>query len=145
MRNISMAESYLRRAQRRLRDAERALGEGFTPDAVRYSQECTEISAKAALRLVGVEYPKEHDVGDELRLFSERFPGWFRAEIPRAAEAMRALTRARGLSFYGDEERGLTPEELFSVDYAREVYEEARRLLELCLKLLDEWRAQKPR
>ncbi|MFQ6077148.1 MAG: HEPN domain-containing protein [Candidatus Bathyarchaeia archaeon] len=106
MKNVSMAESYLRRAQRRLRDAERALNENFVPDAVRYSQECVEIAVKAVLRLLGLEYPKTHDLSVELQMHSKNLPGWFRRQAPEIAELMRSLAKSRGLSLYGDEERG---------------------------------------
>jgi len=144
MRNISMAESHLKRAQRRLRDAQRALEEGYAPDTVRYCQECVEIAVKAVLRLVGIEYPKSHDPSAELQLFSERFPEWFKAQIPKLAEATRLLAKTRGLAFYGDEERGLTPEDIFDFDYARKTLEEAKLQVDLCLKLLEEWKAGKP-
>jgi len=143
MKNVSMAESYLKRAQRRLRDAQRALEESYVPDAVRYCQECVEIAVKAVLRLVGIEYPKSHDLSAELSLFSDRFPDWFRARIPKLAETMRLLTKTRGLAFYGDEERGLTPEELFSYDYAKKTLEDVKLYLDLCLKLLEKWKAEK--
>ncbi|KPV61871.1 MAG: HEPN domain protein [Candidatus Bathyarchaeota archaeon BA2] len=136
-----MAESYLKRAERRLRDAQRALEESYVPDAVRYCQECVEIAVKAVLRLVGIEYPKSHDLSAELSLFSDRFPDWFGAQIPRLAETMRLLTKTRGLAFYGDEERGLTPEELFSYDYAKKTLEDVKLYLDLCLKLLERWKA----
>ena len=114
------------------------------PDTVRYCQECVEIAVKAVLRLVGVEYPKSHDSSAELRLYSERFPDWFRAQIPKLAETMRLLTKTRGLAFYGDEERGLTPEDLFAYDYAKKTLDDAKLYLDLCLKLLERWKAERP-
>lgn len=142
MINISMAESYLRRAWRRMKDAERALEEGYIPDVVRYCQECLEISVKGVLRLVGIEYPKSHDVSAELQLFSERFPPWFNIHISKMAEDIRMLADSRGLALYGDEERGLTPEELFNINYAKETLAKVKFYIELCLKLLEKWKGK---
>ena len=62
MKLVEMAEAYLRQASFRLRYAGDALRAGNHPYALRLSQECVELSLKAALRLVGIEYPKVHDV-----------------------------------------------------------------------------------
>jgi HEPN domain-containing protein len=43
---------------------------------VRLSQECVELSLKAVLKAVGIEYPKIHDVSDILIDFVDRFPEW---------------------------------------------------------------------
>lgn len=58
MRLSSLARDYLERAQNRVIDATSALSRGAYPEVVRYSQECVELSLKAALRSVGVEYPR---------------------------------------------------------------------------------------
>jgi len=63
MNNVTMAKAYLRQARERLRHANEALEGGNYPYVVRQSQEAVELSLKAALRLVGVEPPKWHDVG----------------------------------------------------------------------------------
>jgi len=74
---LRIARSYLRQAEARLEDARDALSEGNYPYAVRLSQECVELSLKAALKAVGIDYPKVHDVSDVLEVVSERFPEWF--------------------------------------------------------------------
>lgn len=45
-------------------DAESALKRGDYPETMRYSQEAVEMSLKAVLRVMAIEYPKVHDVGD---------------------------------------------------------------------------------
>jgi HEPN domain-containing protein len=77
MRNDAVAKAYFHQAESRLRAAEHALTERNFPFAVRLSQECVELS-KAALRLYGVEYPKEHDVGGLLIEVKDRFQLGFR-------------------------------------------------------------------
>ncbi|MEM4807540.1 MAG: HEPN domain-containing protein, partial [Nitrososphaerota archaeon] len=78
---LKIAKSYLRQAEARLKDAKDALAEGNYPYAVRLSQECVELSLKAVLKAVGIDYPKVHDVSDILLDIKERFPEWFKAEI----------------------------------------------------------------
>lgn len=65
-RLIGMAKAYLRQAESRLEDAEDAFDDRNYPYCLRLSQECVELSLKASLRLVGIEYPKIHDVSEVL-------------------------------------------------------------------------------
>lgn len=74
MRTKEMALSYLRRANSRLIDANSTLGRESYPDVVRYSQETVEMSLKAVLRAVGVEYPKDHEVSPVLVSSKDRLP-----------------------------------------------------------------------
>ncbi|RLI23707.1 hypothetical protein DRO58_08680, partial [Candidatus Bathyarchaeota archaeon] len=60
MRLLKVAKSYLRQAKARLEDAKEAFLESNYPYAVRLSQECVELSLKAVLKAVGIEYPKIH-------------------------------------------------------------------------------------
>jgi HEPN domain-containing protein len=132
-----MAESYLNQAGERLKHAEEALHHGNYPYVMRQSQEAVELSLKAALRVVGIEPPKWHDVGPILMQNRDRFPEWFREKIPKIASMSRKLRREREASMYGDEETGLPPESLYTDEDAKEalsyadfVYEACRRLLE---------------
>lgn len=109
MNNLEMARSYLRQAEERLHHAREALDRGNYPFVVRQCQESVELMLKAALRLVGVEPPKWHDVGPILRREASRFPQWFREEIPWIARISRRLRREREPSMYGDEESGVQP------------------------------------
>ena len=67
LNNLDMARSYLRQAMERVRHAEEALTNGNYPYVVRQCQEAVELALKAALRIVGVEPPKWHDVRPVLR------------------------------------------------------------------------------
>ncbi|MEM4141107.1 MAG: HEPN domain-containing protein [Nitrososphaeria archaeon] len=78
MNNIELAVSYIDEARRRLKTAENALKEKAYAYCIRQSQESVELALKAALRLVGIEPPKAHDVGPILLSEKERFPEWFR-------------------------------------------------------------------
>ncbi|MEM2746768.1 MAG: HEPN domain-containing protein, partial [Candidatus Caldarchaeum sp.] len=62
MRNVDVARSLLNQSARRLETARRELKEGSLAYSIRSSQEAVELALKAALRLLGIEYPKKHDV-----------------------------------------------------------------------------------
>ncbi len=138
MRMDDLARDYLRRAEARLASARYALNQGYYPEVVRYSQECVELSLKACLRLVGVEYPKVHDVGDVLRAESMRFPSWFREEVDRLAEISRNLAEKRAPSMYGVEIAGKSPDDLFNKDDAMKALERAELVQRLAKKLLEQ-------
>ncbi|MEM1906186.1 MAG: HEPN domain-containing protein, partial [Nitrososphaerota archaeon] len=95
---LKIAKSYLRQAEARLKDAKDALAEGNYPYAVRLSQECVELSLKAVLKAVGIDYPKVHDVSDILLDIKERFPEWFKAEIEFLRESSKILAKKREIS-----------------------------------------------
>jgi len=138
LRLIEVARSYLRQAEARLRDAQEALAEGLYPYALRLSQECVELSLKAALKIVGIEYPKRHDVSDVLVIAKGRFPKWFQTEISSLAETSRILAKKREVSMYGDEALLLSPDEVVSWEEARVAVESAEKTYRLCKRLLDE-------
>jgi len=133
-----LAKDYLERARNRVIDATSALTRGAYPEVVRYSQECVELSLKAALRMVGVEYPKVHDVGDILELHAGRFPEWFRARIPEVRRISAELAQKRGPSLYGLERLGRSPSEIFGEDDAKNALSEAKFIHKLCCRLFKE-------
>lgn len=138
MRSLRVARSFLRQAEARLEDAEDARGEGNHPYAVRLSQECVELSLKAVLKSVGIEYPKVHEVSYVLEEILERFPGWFQSEIGYMAESSRLLFKKREPSLYGDEDALLPPNGVMSEEDARDATQRARKTYTLCERLVDE-------
>jgi HEPN domain-containing protein len=111
---LKVARAYLRQAEARLKDAREALQEGNYPYAIRLSQECVEMSLKAVLKAVGIEYPKIHDVSEILVDVRDRFPEWFKAELEFLRESSKTLAKKREISLYGGEEAFLSPEEVIS-------------------------------
>jgi len=138
-----MAKSYLRQALERLRHAAEALEEGNYPYVTGQCQESVELLLKAALRLVGIEPPKWHDVGPLLRREASRFPEWFRDAIPGLARISRRLRREREPAMYGDEELGLAPEELYDHDDAAEALEWAKETARIVVKLYEQLAREK--
>lgn len=131
-----LARDYLRRAEARLLAAENALDHGYYPEVIRYSQECVELSLKACLRFIGVEYPKVHDVGDVLRAEESRFPEWFKEHVERLAGISRDLAEKRAPSMYGVEALGKTPEDLFDEADALKALSDASYAHDLARRLL---------
>jgi len=132
-----MARSYIRQAEERLKHAKEAFEDGNYPYTIRECQEAVELSLKAALRIVGIEPPKIHDVGPLLRKNSHLFPDWFKQNINRMATISRTLRREREVSMYGDEELSLTPEEIYCEDDAKNALLDCEFVLQNCKKLLD--------
>lgn len=140
MKLVKLAEDYFKRAKIRIKSAELAYSEESYPDVVRYSQECVELSLKAALRAIGVEYPKEHDMSRILRAVRERFPEWFRREIEKLGDVSRDLANKRAPSLYGIETLGKAPSDIFDKNDAEKALSDARYVLDIAGKLLFEFK-----
>ncbi len=138
MNNIELAQAYIEEARRRIRTAEQAFSEKAYAYCIRQCQEAVELLLKAALRLVGIEPPKWHDVGPVLVKFQDKFPEWFRQAIPELAAISRWLRREREPSMYGDEELGIPPTQLYTEPYAKKALDGARFVYEHVKKLFDE-------
>jgi HEPN domain-containing protein len=143
MTNADMARSYLQQAEQILQEARDLNRRGAWNLVVRRSQEVVELALKAALREIGIESVKMHDVGQLLKGHQGKFPASFRRQIERLAAISRRLRMERELSFYGDEETGASPQELYGMDDAAGYLKEASYTLDQCLALL-EGRKRKP-
>ena len=130
-----MAVSYLKGAGTRLESARRAFDKNEFSYVVRQSQECVELCLKSALRFVGVEPPKWHDVGFILKKERDRFPEWFKEEIEKLAFISKRMRREREPSMYGDEELSLTSEELYGKYDAEVSLEDAEFVYKMCAEL----------
>ncbi|NQE05841.1 hypothetical protein C5S32_08215 [ANME-1 cluster archaeon GoMg1] len=91
-----MALDYIKRAKRFFKEAKGDYAEEDYPVTVRRAQECVELSLKSALRSIGVEYPREHDVSRALEMTKDKFPDWFVAKIPAFRKISRDLSKERG-------------------------------------------------
>jgi len=130
MKGLEIAEAMVHQAHDRLITAERANSNGNYSYAVRSSQECVELSLKAALRAVGVEYPKKHDVSRVLIRMRDRFPAEFAVED--FARTSRELVDLREPAMYGDEIRMISSSALFRKEQTEEVLKKARKTHEAC-------------
>ena len=137
MEMAKFAKDYLKRAEERVRAAEDALRRSSFPEVIRFSQEATELSLKAALRMNGIEYPKVHDVGDVLVINRRRFPKWFEEKVDWMAKFSAEMAERRSLALYGVEASGKSPGEIFNDPAeAKEALGGARLVLRLCSRRL---------
>ncbi|RJX15243.1 HEPN domain-containing protein [Candidatus Bathyarchaeota archaeon] len=143
MRTDVMAKDYLKRAKSRLIDAKSAFKRGDYPEVVRYSQECVELTLKACLRTVAIEYPKVHDVGDILKINQHKFPEWMKKEIDRLADISRDLAEKRAPSMYGIETLGKTPSQLFNKKDGEEAFQKAKYVNKIVSKFIKEFYSKK--
>ena len=136
MTSDRVARDYLRRAAARRLMLETLRGAGAYADVVRESQDVVELVLKGALRFVGVDPPKRHDVHGVMGRFIDRFPGEWHHALDELRESLDDLADDRAPAFYGDEERGIPASELFGEEDARKAMGIADRLLDLYRRLL---------
>lgn len=138
MTNKTSARRNVARAALILNEAKSYLGGKVWNLAIRRSQEAVEIALKGALRWAAFDVPKVHDVGGLLKSLAERFPEKFSVKIERMCEISEALAGERLVSFYGDEEEGTQPEELYTEDEARQAVLDAEFVLSNCRRLIEQ-------
>jgi HEPN domain-containing protein len=136
MNNLNMAKGYLEEARIRLETAERALKEKYYAYSIRQSQECVELSLKSALRYVGIEPPKWHDVGIVIKENIDRFPEWFHSNVNRIMHISRELRREREPSMYGDESLGIPARMLYTEYDSSKAVDDAKYVFKICERLL---------
>lgn len=134
-----MAEGLLQEARIRIAYAELDLKENKDfAFCIRLSQEAVELSIKAMLRTLSIEYSKTHDPGKILEANKDRLPEWLRQELNNITYASRWLRAEREPSMYGDEIEGIPPNKLYNEDYCVKALEVAKHVFKLAEKLLNE-------
>jgi len=93
-----------------------------------------ELATKAMLRRLAIEYPREHDIGEAVEAVAERLPDLVRARIPDIKALLSELARVRGPAVYGYETEGIPASEAFTKQYAADILEKTRDLVELCVR-----------
>jgi HEPN domain-containing protein len=121
LKNITLAQSYLEKARKRLRILDVLMEEGAYSDVVREAQEIVELALKGVLRQIGIEPPKQHDVGGLLLEYQDRLPEGVGKEAERMAAVSKWLRKEREFAFYGDID--FIP----TLEYSAEDGERARR------------------
>jgi HEPN domain-containing protein len=127
--SVSLARSYFEKARKRLRALGTLFEDAAYSDVVRESQELVELALKGVLRFVGVEPPKQHDVGKLLLEHRERLPAPVAAAADRLAEISRRLRKEREFAFYGDED--FIPTEEYTREDAEAALDDARFVVAL--------------
>jgi HEPN domain-containing protein len=129
MTGDSLSRNYLIKVRIRLKALGLYFAEEDYSDVVREAQEVVELCAKGMLRAVGIDPPRQHDVGPLLLLNRDRFPDAVRPELDALAAASKELRKEREFSFYGDDD--FLPVE----EYKREDGERAMRAAESAVRL----------
>jgi HEPN domain-containing protein len=133
-----MARDYAESAKWAIREAESALAGGNPAICVRRSQEAMELSAKAVLRRLAIEYPREHDVSDAFGASAERLPEYLRTKVDEIDVVLAELARVRGPAFYGYEAQGIPASQAFTRKYASETLMKTKPLVDLCIRFATE-------
>lgn len=134
MTNVTLAQSYVLKASKRLKILTVLLEEEAYSDVVREAQEIVELATKAMLRRIGVEPPKQHDVGYLLVEYREMLPPEVAAEVHNLARISKWLRKEREFSFYGDLD--FIPTEEYTVQDARRAIADAEHTVKLALKMI---------
>lgn len=140
MTSDQLARDYLARARARRAALHALMDAGGYPDVVRESQDIVELVLKGALRFVGVDPPKRHDVHRAVMPFIDRLPPEWREMLVDLREGLDRLADDRAPSFYGDEARDIPASELFGEADARRAIAVAERLLDMYARLLSDVR-----
>jgi len=130
--NTSLAQSYLIKAQKRLKILKVLFEEDDYSDVIREAQEIVELALKGMLRNAGIEPPKWHDVGSALMEYRSRFPESIQKDIPPLADVSSWLRKEREFSFYGDID--FIPTEEYDSDDANRAMEDARFVVSVAEK-----------
>jgi HEPN domain-containing protein len=133
-----IARDYFQQARTRRMALDTFVQAGAHAVAVRESQDIVELILKGALRFVGIEPPKRHDVHRVAVRFIERFPAEWQVALPELRAALDRLADDRGPAFYGNEAENIPAAELFGEAEARAAIAVVDRLLDLYSRLLGE-------
>ncbi|MCS7235561.1 MAG: HEPN domain-containing protein [Armatimonadota bacterium] len=135
MTNSSLGRAYLDKARKRLPVLDLLYQQGAYSDVVREAQEVVELALKGALRLVGVEPPKLHDVGPVLLEHADRFPAEVQTQLRDLARISKWLRKEREFSFYGDVD--FIPTLEYTAEDADRARRDAQHVVSVCTQLLN--------
>jgi HEPN domain-containing protein len=100
------------------------------------SQEIVELALKRALRFIGVDPPKRHDVLATLRRSVHRLPDERHAAMGELDRAPAELAEERAQAFYGDEGELIPASELYGEEDAKRAVQLVDRWLGMYERLL---------
>jgi HEPN domain-containing protein len=132
-----IARDYLPKVEARAEALWLFLERGRYDDVVREAHEAIELLLKGALRFVGIDPPRRHDLAPVLRQHLDRFPPSWRERAEEICAVSERLFAERGHAFYGDEDDLVPPSELFERSEADEAIAAVESLLTLYRELLE--------
>jgi HEPN domain-containing protein len=130
MNNFESGKDLILTAKRIMeRDLQEAWQDNDANIVVRRAQEVVELVLKGALKILGIEYPKIHDVGKIFEQMVKRKIGEFDEEVmERIVRISARLAEDRGPSFYG--------EKIFKREEAEEAYSDAKFVFDKVVRIL---------
>ncbi|MCS5696664.1 HEPN domain-containing protein [Desulfofundulus thermocisternus] len=134
MTSTTLAQSYLLKATKRLKILPVLFGEEAYSDVISEAQEIVELALKGMLRWIGVDPPKQHDVGYLLVEFQDRLPPEVSREAQRLAQISRWLRKEREFAFYGDVD--FIPTEEYTREDAARAMDDARFTVQVAALLI---------
>jgi HEPN domain-containing protein len=126
--------SYVTKAQVRFKALHFYRDESAYSDVVREAQELVELLLKAALRSIGVEVPKIHDVGKTLAAHQDILPRPIADNLTALQTISKRLRKERELSFYGAED--FIPSQEYGLNDADQAITEAEFVLKVITKAI---------
>lgn len=124
MKNISLVQDYIKRAEDRLDSIDLLYKKESWANVVRESQEIVELCLKAYLRHVNIEVPRIYDVSGTLQDNKNLLAGEVLKNLKKIVTISKSLRRDREIAFYGTED--LTPSEFYSEEDASEARDSAK-------------------
>jgi hypothetical protein len=132
MTNKTLAQSYLLKATKRKKVLEVLFQEEAYSDVIREAQELVELALKGILRQIGIDPPKQHDVGPLLVEFKDRLPSDVSPNAEKLARISKWLRKEREFSFYGDID--FIPTEEYTEEDAKRAITDATFVLNMARK-----------
>ncbi len=134
MTNISLAQSYLKKAQVRFKIMDLLIEEEAYSDVIREAQEAVELSLKGILRQIGVDPPKQHEVGWLLSEYKNQLPDISAEDINKLVKISKWLRKEREFSFYGDVD--FIPSLEYSLDDAEKAKDDLEFVISITEKVI---------
>jgi HEPN domain-containing protein len=129
MTTHDLAQDYFKRCLMRFKALKVLLDEGAYPDVVRESQEIVELLLKGYLRLLHIDPPKWHDVGNILVENKNILSQNIQSNLDAITHFSKYLRRERENSFYGEED--IIPLEHFDLNIATDCFNKVDWMLQL--------------
>jgi len=142
MRASTLAQSYLTKATKRLKILDVLLAEEAYSDVVREAQEIVELALKGILRQIGIDPPKQHDVGYLVVEYKDRLPNEVEANAEKLARISKWLRKEREFAFYGDID--FIPTEEYSARDAITAIEDATFAVQMASLVISYSQQRKP-
>lgn len=132
-------KNYIRSSQRRLKNIDDALKENDFAYVVRVSQEIFELLSKSLLLKYNFVVPKTHNLSEDLDEVKELYSTNFQKEIYKIIKLSKELRRNREKAFYGDEEEGIAPDELYNKKQAQEYQKNTKWFYDIVIDELSDY------